>query len=248
MERYPPSQDEVLGAFIKALNAERRASYAIVDRPDKTERNRPEVDYLLRDAARGPDIAAEVSSTWRSDGAGKEDADWTTWVDAVRARVRGSVPGEFLLSTPMRIPRELSADDFAAALVEILRRERPSLERLWRSGKGAYFTVCGIDVLLTYSREGSDISCGRLLSERDGREFPDHVSRLVAKKSEKIKRHKEAGRETWLVVYNTFWPAMKPSDVKAVVLAALGAEHGHIDHFGVVGGNPPDDAWLTTIR
>ena len=47
MERYPPSQREVVGAFMKALNAERKANYAIMDRPDETERNRPEVEGAL---------------------------------------------------------------------------------------------------------------------------------------------------------------------------------------------------------
>ncbi len=77
---------------------------------------------------------------------------------------------------------------------------------------------------------------------------PSTVKRLVAKKNEKLKRHKQAGRETWLVAYNTFWTAMSPFDVQDAVLAALGPEHDHIDHVGVVSGDPPDDAWLATIR
>jgi hypothetical protein len=248
MERYPPSQGEVLDAFIKALNTQRRAKYEIVGKPDEVERNVAEVDYILRDHSRPPEIAAEVSSTWRSDGAGKEDADWLKWAEAVRERVRGKAPAEFRISTPMSIPRDLKADDFAAALVEILGREHQGLERLHRSARGARFPVCGIDVFLSYAREGSDISFGRMLSESDGSEFPEHVKRLVAKKSEKLKRHKEAGRETWLVVYNTFWTAMSPSDVRDAIIAALGPEHAHIDHFGVIAGDPPDDAWLDTIR
>jgi hypothetical protein len=41
---------------------------------------------------------------------------------------------------------------------------------------------------------------------------------------------------------------MSPFDVQETVLAALGPEQAHIDYFGVVSGDPPDDAWLNTIR
>ncbi len=149
----------------------------------------------------------------------------------------------------MRIPPGFPQEPFAEALVELLRRETASLARLHREGKWAPFAVCGMGVTVGYAKdEGSDISFGRTLSEEDGRELPEHVKRLVAKKSEKLRRHKEAGRETWLVVYNTFWPAMSPVEVREVVLAALGQEHDHIDHVGIVDGNPPDDAWLDIVR
>jgi len=38
MKKYPPSQDEVLGAF----GAERRARYVIAGRPDVVDRTRAE--------------------------------------------------------------------------------------------------------------------------------------------------------------------------------------------------------------
>ena len=41
---------------------------------------------------------------------------------------------------------------------------------------------------------------------------------------------------------------MNPVEVGRVVLAALRPEYDHIDHVGVVGGNPPDDAWLDIVR
>jgi hypothetical protein len=71
---------------------------------------------------------------------------------------------------------------------------------------------------------------------------------VVVKKSEKLGRHKRAGRETWLVAYNTFWAAVSLIDVRDAVLAALTPEHNHIDHVAIVVGNPPDDAWVDTIR
>jgi hypothetical protein len=148
----------------------------------------------------------------------------------------------------MSIPSGLRPDDFAAELLDVLARERRSLELSHREGKGKHFTVRGIEVFLSHAREGSDLSFGRMLGGDDGREFPDHVKRVVEKKSDKLKRHKGEGRETWLVVYNTFWIAMALHDVRDFVLAALTPEYAHIDHFGVVSGDPPDDAWLATIR
>jgi len=249
MERYPPSQGEVVAAFLKDLNRERGTCYEIVGRPDEVERTLPEVDYILRDEAHPPEVAVEASTTWRSEEAGREDAAWSKWTEAVRSHVRGQVKGQFRLSTPMRIPRGFPPEPFAESLVKLLHRETASLARLHREGRWAPFTVCGMRVIVGYAKdEGSDISFARMFSEEDRRELPGHVKRLVAKKSGKLRRHKEAGRETWLVVYNTFWPAMSPVEVRKVVLGALGSEHDHIDHIGIVGGNPPDDAWLDIVR
>jgi hypothetical protein len=36
MKKYPPSQDEVIEAFIRALNQERGARYVVVAKPDET--------------------------------------------------------------------------------------------------------------------------------------------------------------------------------------------------------------------
>lgn len=249
MERYPPTQEEVRVAFEKALNAMRGTHYKVVARPDKAERERAEVDYVMRDdAATPPEIAVEVSSTWRSEGAGKEDADWWRWVQILREKVRGRLPGRFRLSTPMRIPPGLTVEPFATTLMEVLHRERERLVQLHREGKGDRFNVCGISAFVSYAGEGNDIDFGRMLTEEDGRELPEQVKRLLAKRSPKLKGHKEAARETWLVVYNTFWPAMSPAEVRDIVLSALGPEHAHIDHFGVIAGDPPDDAWLDIIR
>jgi hypothetical protein len=155
MKKYPPSQEDVLGALIKVLNEQRAANYLVVGRPDQAERNRAEVDYVLRDDTQLPEIAVEVSTTWRSEEAGKEDADWTAWTEVVRNHARGRIPAEFLLSTPMRIPLKLSADKFAEGLVEVLEREHASLARLHQSGQGAYLTACDTSVFLTYAREGA---------------------------------------------------------------------------------------------
>jgi len=46
------------------------------------------------------------------------------------------------------------------------------------------------------------------------------------------------------VVYNTFWTAMSPHEVREIVLQALSKAHDHIDHVGIASGDPPDDAWV----
>jgi hypothetical protein len=42
------------------------------------------VDYIIADPEHPPEVAVEVSRTWRSDEAGKEDADWWKWIQRVR--------------------------------------------------------------------------------------------------------------------------------------------------------------------
>jgi type IV secretory pathway VirB2 component (pilin) len=61
------------------------------------------------------EVAVEVSRTWRSEEAGKEDADWWKWVQRVRDLVRGPVARTFRIATPMIIsaafPHEPLADE-----------------------------------------------------------------------------------------------------------------------------------------
>ena len=47
------------------------------------------------------EVAVEVPRTWRSEEAGKEDADWWKWVQRVRDLVRGPVARTFRIATPM---------------------------------------------------------------------------------------------------------------------------------------------------
>jgi hypothetical protein len=95
------------------------------------------------------------------------------------------------------------------------------------------------------SDEGSDISFGRFYEKPD--KFPDEVSRILRDRGPKLKHHKEAGRETWLVLYNTYWTAMADHEVRQAIYDSLG-EYSYIDHVAVVEGNVPDDAWVEQIR
>ncbi len=224
MREYPPGEDEIIAAFLKDLNHKRRADYAIISKPDAIERNRPAVDYIIADRERSPEVAIEVSRTWRSEEAGKEDAAWWKWIQRVRDLVRGQVPGAFRIATPMTIPAGFPPEPFAADL------------------------IVHIEVFVTYAGDGSDLSPSRRLSNDEGRKFPKHFERLLERKSGKLKEQKDTGRETWLVVYNTFWTAMSPHEVREIVLQALGKAHDHIHHVGIVSGDPPDDAWVAWIR
>ena len=249
VREYPPGEDEIIAAFVKDLNHKRRAHYAITAKPDAVERNRPAVDYIIADPEHPPEVAVEVSRTWRSDEAGKEDADWWKWVQGVRDRVRGQVPGAFRVATPMTIPAAFPPEPFADELVVILRRQRSHLVALYRdNNKGAFFTIRGMEIFVTYAGDGSDLSPSRRLSNDEGRNVPKHFERLLERKSGKLKEQKDTGRETWLVVYNTFWTAMSHQDIREVVLRALTKAHEHIDHIGIVSGDPPDDAWVVWVR
>lgn len=246
---YPPPQDDVLQTFVEWINAARRGNYAVAQRPDRSERNRQEIDYVLRDSVTGHEIAVEVSSTWRSRDAGREDAEWLRWTEKVRAVIRNKIPGQFRVSTPLRIPRQLLPEEFAKSLEELLTQKVADIETLGREGKQLMARVQGIDVHVAHAnRSGNDIMFGRQLPDAETRDFPDRVREILAAKAPKLKKHKEAGRETWLVVYNTFWTATSPNEVAQAFLRWLGPDYGHIDHFGVVSGNPPSDSWMIPIR
>jgi hypothetical protein len=91
------------------------------------------------------------------------------------------------------------------------------------------------------NRSGSDLAFGRQLPDAETRDFSDRVREILEAKGPKPRRHKDAGRETWLVIYNTFWPAMSPYDVEQAFLRWLGPDYEHVDHIGVISG-------LTTMR
>jgi hypothetical protein len=155
----------------------------------------------------------------------------------------------FRMATPMAIPSGLRPEPFAGELINVLRAKHERLVALHRdNNKGELFTVQGIEVFVSYAGEGADLAASRTLSADDGRELPEHFARLLKKKSGKIEEEKQAGREAWLVVYNTFWTAMSTHEVRAMALRLLTTDHDHIDHVGIVSGDPPDDAWVECVR
>ena len=137
--RWPPAADQIIEAFIRWLNAERGASYEIVQRPDTPERTLPAIDYVLRDPRAGY-AAVEVSSVWRSTDAGMEDAYIDRWFEKVRGVVAGRVPGFFSLVLPIRVPDGADGRQFAEALVETIHRHHAAIAQ--GKGKQVEFTVC----------------------------------------------------------------------------------------------------------
>src|SRR5690242_3705905 len=121
MPSYPPSQADVKDAFLYWLNAKRDAGYEVESEPDKKERNKPAIDYVLIDKTTPrAQIALEVSTVWRSDDAGKEDAYYGKWFEAVKRNLRGRVHGSFfLMALPLAVPKAWKNDDiFADDLVQ----------------------------------------------------------------------------------------------------------------------------------
>jgi hypothetical protein len=249
MEKYPPSQAEVIETFLKWLNAERNGEFLIVERPDQTERVRREIDYLLRGGRTGQEIAVEVSSVWRSKDAGSVDQYWLQWTERVRQATKGKVQGHFAVTTPIRVPDRMDAPQFAAEFVRVIREQGSELDRLSPRRMGINVQVCAMDVFIAkHKPEGSDVTFGRRLPEGATEEFPKRVSEIFRTRGEKLRHHKKMGRETWLVAYNTFWTAMSDFEVRSAILASLGPQNSHIDHVAVVEGDPPDDAWVEVIR
>lgn len=246
---YPPTQEAVIETFVKWLNAERKAAFVIVERPDRVDRVRQQIDYVLKDNETGREIAAEVSSLWRSKGAGSVDQYWAQWTVRVREATRGKVRGEFGVITAIRVPDGMDALQFAAEIVKVIQEREAELDGLSPRGMGIHVQVLGMKTFIAkHNTGGSDVSFGRRRPEDATEDFPSRVTEMLRTRGGKLKQHKQMGRETWLVAYNTFWTAMNQFEVKSAIVAGLGAEHDHVDHIAVIAGNPPDDAWVQVIR
>src|SRR5215472_8050458 len=105
MRKYPPDEEDVLEAFRLWLNRERSANYVVVAKPDETNRNTKDIDYVLEDRRiTASKVAVEVSSVWRSEEAGGEDAFVAKWFARVQARVQDRLSGVFHVGLPIRVP------------------------------------------------------------------------------------------------------------------------------------------------
>lgn len=239
----------MIEAFLKLLNEKRRTSYVITQRPDESERRETEIDYVVTDSRYNSEIAVEVSSIWRSSTAGKEDSDWGRFTQRVQELSSGRVPGRFYVYTDMRIPPGLDVQTFSDELIQLIARDDSKLTRLSKQGRGLNLRLSRMDVFVSKSViKASDVSFARKGEDSMTRDLPNFVREILSKKSPKLRGHKERGRETWLVVYNTIWPLKAPFEWQQIISEQLSPEHNHIDHIGVIAGNPPDDAWLTEVR
>ena len=211
MRQYPPSQDDVLEVFRRWLNEQRLANYTIAERPDKVNRNSRDIDYVLNSSDRPTKIAVEVSSIWRSEDAGEEDAYFANWFERVRVRVRGGVEGTFYIFMPARVSDELKPTAFGDDLLNVIQGETASLETAVKEGKNLALEVQGVRVRLFKAKtDGSDIDYGRFMPDLS--KFPDRVKDMLDEKAPKLKGYKGHGMETWIVAYNTLWPIMSPMD------------------------------------
>jgi hypothetical protein len=246
--RWPPAADQIIEAFIRWLNAERGASYEIVERPDTLERTLPAIDYVLRDPRAGY-AAVEVSSVWRSTDAGMEDAYIDRWFEKVRGVVAGRVPGFFSLVLPIRVPDGADARQFAEALVETIHRHHAAIAQ--GKGKQVEFTVAGIRVSIFQlptkkGMTGSDVNYARPMP--DLMDFSSRVRACLDAKAPKLRPYSDAGIETWIVIYNAMGVAMSPVEAERIVIEECGPLHEHVSHIALVTGSPPDDAWVHVVR
>jgi len=246
--QYPPPQHEVKDAFVRWLNAKRGASYQLTSEPDKTQRNRPEIDYVLADSTRSPELALEVSSVWRSGDAGKGDAYFTKWFEEVRKRLHGRVNGSFNLGLPLEVPRVWDAAGFADDLVALIQREAVQLADSLRTCGIIAVEIRGIRFWVRQTAsDGGLLDYSRLGPVEPNAGFVRDMKRVLDAKAPKLKPYKAQGYETWIVAYSTAWPLYPPDDVQRVVSSLLSAEHAHVDHVGICYGNPPNDALFVEV-
>ena len=244
-----PTQDEVFEAFLMQVNAARRSTYVVADRPDESERGESEIDYVATDAPSGRQLAVEVSSVWRNPEAGRDDRPWRDFVQTVETWLNGRVPGTFHLYADLRIPAGLNPQIFAGDLMTLFVREDATLTRFSESGRALTFRVCGMDVCISKAAPtGSEVALGQRASDADLAAVSDFVRAILTKRSPKLQHHKARGRETWLLLYNTILPLLSPSILQGLIGAQLSDLHAHIDHVAIMAGNPPHDVRLTVIR
>lgn len=247
VKKYPPDPADVLEGFRRWLNTERQANYIVVAQPDEVNRSSKDIDYVLEDRTRPPEVAVEVSSLWRSGEAGGEDDYFAKWFARVQARVQGQVAGTFHIGMPIRVPDGLDPTRFADDLLVVIDREKAALAAVSREGKGLFLDVQGIRVLLTIVLpNGARIDYARF--KPDVSQFPKRVKTMLGEKAPKLRPYKAQGMETWIVVYNTAWTIMTPLDTQRVVASLLGPEHAHVDHVGICIADPPDDGWMIVVR
>ncbi|MEE8115392.1 MAG: hypothetical protein V3T23_13690, partial [Nitrososphaerales archaeon] len=238
----------VLIVFLDWINKGRNRDYKVVSRPDESERWQEAIDYVLGDP--DPEMAVEVSSIWRSSEAGKEDQYWLRWADQVdKLFTKGSL-GPYRVYMDLRVPAGLKPETFAEELRRLVIAEDAILNSPRQKERRLTRDVCHMEVTIVKSSGmGSGLSFARRIDEGadlDG--FSNFVDRILAKKSQKLKRYKDEGLETWLIIYNTIWPLKSPDDFQELIMAKMTREHDHIDHIGLVAGNPPDDAWVEVVR
>lgn len=243
--KYPPTQEDVLETFLAWLNKQRTCEYQITNRPDKDERTRKAIDYLL--SANGQkSIGVEVSSVWRSSDAGQEDAFFLRWSEDVSAAAQGKLSGRFSAGVPIKIQKGVTAQKFADELIAFCISRLDELKTLHKRARGITTNLCGIKAFIAIRDEkGSNVSFGRFEPTNN---FEQQVGKLIQERGPKLQQPKNDGYETWLVVYNTFWVAMSDYEVRESFLKALQSGYEYIDHVAVVEGNPPNDAWTEQIR
>ena len=247
MKRYPPAADEVLEAFRRWLNSQRSASYVVVAKPDETNRSTKDIDYLLEDSRISPStLAVEVSSIWRSEEAGGEDAFFAKWWMRVQARAEGRVNGIFHVGMPVRVPDGLDPNVFADSLLDVIERDKIRLEEFGRQAQGLRVAVQGVTLgLMMFPGPGSSIEYGRFRPNLSS--FPERVKAMLSEKAPKLSPYKTQGIETWIVAYNTAWTIMTPTDTERIIASLLTPEYAQVDHVGICICDPPNDAWMIVV-
>jgi len=247
MRKYPPDAGDVLEALRRWLNRERSANYMVVAKPDEKNRTTKDIDYVLEDSqVKPPTLAVEVSSVWRSEEAGGEDAFFAKWFERVQARAQGRLGGVFHIGMPVRVPEGLDPSRFADSLVALIDREKATLTVLGRRGQGLLEDVQGVRVQITMVPVvGSSIEYARFAPDLSL--FPERVKNMLSEKAPKLRRYKDQGMETWIVAYNTAWTVMTPQGTAKTVASLLGPEHAHVDHVAICICDPPDAAWIIPV-
>ena len=119
--QYPPGENDVLACFLAWLAQGGAGRYQVESRPDQEERNARAYDYNCVNPDTNVRIAVEVTSAWRHEEAGSEDAAWVRWRRRFGELVNGNVDGEYHASVEIGLPTRVTPEEAATEMLRILR-------------------------------------------------------------------------------------------------------------------------------
>lgn len=238
-----PSQDSIVEAFCEWHLRHCDAKPNIIGQPDKSDRQHPAIDYVLKIPIGGhstaPELAVEVSSIFADEQAGARDSELcelATQID--RGFSDRRLPGPLLIMEPNR--RRIKRESLISALVQWIE-ENPHCSdsapsRILRTDLASvpcWIGWCGGNVRAP--------QLARVAFEVDERKTRDFCARILDQKLGKLDKHR-GHRETWLVLYNAAWTLCGNDSISQILLDLTSTRPDRPDHLLLLTGNPPADA------
>ena len=254
-----PRQDVIFECFLAELNRSRDFNFKCIEEPDVVNRVTQDIDYICYDDRTGAQIAVEVTTYVRHCNAGKYDHYWEQFCEKCnlswnryQKEKEADQLGRFYIDLPIdfirRQPTQEYCDNFIKVLIKLIKEQSNQIEKRGEEGRGIHLDIFEHQVLISkYSYNGSEIRFNRIVSDSDVNNFKNHVKTLAIKKGTKLLGYKNKGINTYLVVFNAFYPMTSESMLKEIHTSPPNSLHKSIDFIFEICGNPPNDYWIRQI-